>query len=258
MQCYGGGETCIYCMRFSEKWGFASRVCLVLQCSFCDQLQSVDGEGLIPAQRSVKEIRRNQTLPSLSTKGASGCPVLESHDEVLRPPSIKDLDFLDQEAHIIVQQEVGVRFGNGRAPNVPSMDEYEDMIGKRVKRSDPHQVISGMRTQNAQLYPREYSWLLHVKNPIKFDDLDLRFFLSGESTLLTDITFPWLNVMGVYNCWSKFYIWLVVMSGWVFLILKNSWFTDIGNSKWFTDIGNYLPISVIRFSDIGNSIYRYR
>ena len=97
------------------------------------QRQLIDGEGLVPTQAPVTEIRRDQSQQALSTKGASGCH-LDSHDEVLRPPPLRDLDFLDQEADRIVQQEVGIRVGSGRAPNVmPPMDDYQDIIGKRGK-----------------------------------------------------------------------------------------------------------------------------
>ena len=60
------------------------------------------------------------------------------------------------------------------------MDDYEDIIGKRGKKSGLRQVISDVRTQNAQLYPQECLRLEHVRNPIKVDDLDLRLFVSGE------------------------------------------------------------------------------
>ena len=155
----------------------------VLRAECASSSSAVDGVGLVPTQAPVTEIGRDQSQ-QVSTKGASGCHV-DSQDEVLRPPTLRDLDFLDQEADRIVQQEVGIRVGSGRAPNVmPAMDDYEDLIGKRGKKSGLRQVISDVRTQNAQLCPQECLRLEHVRNPIKFDDLDLRLFVSGEINII--------------------------------------------------------------------------
>ena len=98
-------------------------------------------------------------------------------------PSLKDLEFLDQEAERVVHRQVGSRY-DPEYTSRPAKQDFDIPAGKRGERSGLHQVLNDNRARTPQLCPQEYLRLEHVRDPIKYDDLDLRLFVSGELNII--------------------------------------------------------------------------
>ena len=99
-------------------------------------------------------------------------------------PTLRDLKFLDQEAERLVRGQVGTRYGLRDDVYRPVAEDFERPAGKRGGKSGLRQVLSENRTFFPQLCLQEYLRFEHVRDPIKFDDLDLRLFTAGELNII--------------------------------------------------------------------------
>ena len=98
--------------------------------------------------------------------------------------TLRDPEFLDQEAEGLVRGEVGTRYGLRDDVNRPVAEDFERPADKRGEKSGLRQVLSDNRTFFPQLCPQEYLRFEHVRDPIKFDDLDLRLYTAGELNII--------------------------------------------------------------------------
>ena len=99
-------------------------------------------------------------------------------------PTLRDLEFLDHEADRVVRQPVGARYGFDGGPDWPIPEDYDIISGKRGEKSRLHQVLSENQTLFPQLCPQWFLRLEHVRDPIKFNDLDLRLSNTGEFNIV--------------------------------------------------------------------------
>ena len=56
--------------------------------------------------------------------------------------------------------------------------------GKLGEKSGLRQVLKDNRARTSQLCLQEYLHLEHIRDPIKYDDLELRLFVSGELNII--------------------------------------------------------------------------
>ena len=106
----------------------------------------------------------------------------ESDYEVhFQQKNLKDLDYLDRVAERYVQEKLKISGDVHRSSLDPA--DYTSSTGRKEK-SGLRQVMSESRIVNPQLCPQERLRLEHIRDPIKFDDLDLRLFVSGELNII--------------------------------------------------------------------------
>ena len=125
-------------------------------------------------------------LPAASVKRQASTPRMQSESErrlfdvdFQVQPYLKDLDFLDQEVERVVHHQVGAPF-DPKLVCRPAAEEFDILSGKRGEKSRLRQVLNDNRAWTPQLCPQEYLHLEHVRDSIKYDDLDLRLFVSGN------------------------------------------------------------------------------
>ena len=138
-------------------------------------------------RRASKETK-GRTSTAVQRQPASTPHRVDAHARFGPPsdtqPTLRDLEFLDHEADRVVQQHVGARYGFEGSLDRPIPEDYDRIPGKRGEKSWLRQVLSNNRTLFPQLCPQEFLRLEHVRDPIKFDDLDLRLFTAGELNII--------------------------------------------------------------------------
>ena len=129
-------------------------------------------------------------LPAASVKRQASTPRMQSDAErrlfdvdFQVQPSLKDSEFLDQEAEQVVHRQVGARYDRKHVHR-PVVEEFDIPSVKRGEKSGLCLVLNNNRARTPQLCPQEYLCLEQVRDPIKYDDLDLRLFVSRELNII--------------------------------------------------------------------------
>ena len=84
----------------------------------------------------------------------------------------------------MVHRHVGARYGFWKGDDRLVIEDFDKPAGKRGEKSGLRQVLSNNRTIFPQLCPQEYLRFEHVRDPVKFDDLDQRLFTAGELNIM--------------------------------------------------------------------------
>ena len=169
-------------------------------------------------------------------------------------PSLKDLDFLDQEAERVVHRQVGTRYDPEYASR-PEQQDFDIPAGKRGERSGLLQVLNDNRARTPQLCLQEYLRLEHVRDPIKYDDLDLRLFISGELNIIDrdDILQPeWrgrLNLLKHILYLAGFYEWRGCLQLYVTIINQ----IELGIKSWSSDFSGQWALVLLPYTQPNRS-----
>ena len=94
-------------------------------------------------------------------------------------PYLKGFEFLDQEVERVVHRQVGAP-SDPKLVRRPAAEEFYILSGKRAEKWRLCQVLNDNRARTPQLCHQEYLRHEHVRDSIKYDDLDLRLFVSGN------------------------------------------------------------------------------
>ena len=135
---------------------------------------------LIDEKRALKKVSSEKKPHSVRR--------LDSELSKQRGPSpqevakLKDLKHLEDQADKVLRENLHL-LGDLSEDNPPELDNYNSVTGRREK-SGLRQVSSDSKTKNPQLCPQEFLRLEHVRDPIKYEDLDLRLFVAGELNII--------------------------------------------------------------------------
>ena len=164
-------------------------------------------------------------------------------------PSLKDLEFLDQEAERVVHHQVGARYDPEYASR-PAQQDFDIPTGKWGERSGLRQVLNDNRARTQQLCPQEYLRLEHVRDPIKYDDLDLRLFVSGELNIIDrdDILQPeWcgrLNLLKHILYLAGYYEWYGCLQLYTTIINQ----IELGIKSWSSDFSEERALVLLPYA----------
>ena len=141
--------------------------------------------------RIAKQTRvdsRRQSTPEPRSQSAeastSGDDRRREEQREISHATLKDLDYLEKVAERVVSQKLGLGL-LVEEQNQVERDNFDTAVGKVKKdKSGLRQVISDSKIVNPQLCPQECLRLEHVKEPLGYDDLDLRLFVAGEINII--------------------------------------------------------------------------
>ena len=165
-------------------------------------------------------------------------------------PTLRDLEFLDQEVERLVRGQVGTRYGLREDVNRPVAEDFERPAGKRGEKSGLRQVLSDNRTFFPQLCTREYLRFEHVRDPIKFDDLDLRLFTAGELNIIDRPDISYIEMRGKLDLLKNilylagYYEWRGILQFYATIINQ----IEMGVKDWDSDFSEERSLVLLPYA----------
>ena len=208
-----------------------------------DQRQSVE-----VAELTVASVKRQSSMPRMQAESERRLfdhVDLDFNAQLL----LKDLEFLDQEVERVVHGQVGARY-DPEYSSRPEQQDFDIPAGKRGERSGLRQVLNHNRARTPQLCPQEYLRVEHVRDPIKYDDLDLRLFVSGELNIIDRddiLQREWhgrLNLLKHILYLAGFYEWRGCMQLYPTIINQ----IELGIKSWSSDFSEEQALVLLPYA----------